>query len=538
VGRSLRLLLPSPRKLAWPIFSALRWWRSLDLRLVLQALPAFVCGSACLAIFILCFLTQPHEVEAVYLDHAKSALKTKSYADALVCYERLAALCADREDILYETAVAAEAAGNLERAAGLMARLAPLDRQGYGKAHAWQALRLLSPGQQTASAPQAAETHLLRALEAGVEDREEIHALLGELYLSKRQLDQAEQHLLRAARTKPQVRLRLAHLYAFKGNRDQARSEANMVVKHFGNWAKSDLFAHQARLQWAEAVTFLEDFPGAVAILQEGWTGTGAPVYQRALAQVHVVWFDYLGRTPRPEPGERLAILQQGLHWDAKNTALLDRLLEATKLRRRGGISAAAVAKLAMEASDPLAYGVWMTAPALVANAATFSATAAAEADGARAILRTLLAKGQALAQVHFALGVDAWERGSVAEARLHWERANEIAPDIPTIANNLAWLLYQTSPADLPRALQMMNLAIAKAPNETNFRDTRGHIYAKMGKWREALADLEAALARSSDPANLHRTLAEVYEHLDVPALAAEHRRLARERSRAGPAP
>jgi Flp pilus assembly protein TadD len=121
-----------------------------------------------------------------------------------------------------------------------------------------------------------------------------------------------------------------------------------------------------------------------------------------------------------------------------------------------------------------------------------------------------------------------------VSEARLHWERANQLAPDMPAIANNLAWLLSQSAPPDLPRALQLADMAVEKSPREMNFRDTRGHILMKLGRWKEALADLEAALPTTPNPAEMHLSLAEVYRHLDAPAMAAEHQRLAKEKAAA----
>jgi tetratricopeptide (TPR) repeat protein len=180
-------------------------------------------------------------------------------------------------------------------------------------------------------------------------------------------------------------------------------------------------------------------------------------------------------------------------------------------------------ASLVATAAPPAGSGAWAAVAARLAQRV-------ADADRARAVLRRLLAQGHAPAQTHFALGVDAWAQGRAAEARLHWERANEIAPGTPVIANNLAWLLFRSDPPDLPRALGLVNLAIEKAPQETNFRDTRGHILARMGKWREALADLEAALPNTANSTQMHRTLADVYDHLDAPAMAAEHRRLAAE--------
>ena len=110
----------------------------------------------------------------------------------------------------------------------------------------------------------------------------------------------------------------------------------------------------------------------------------------------------------------------------------------------------------------------------------------------------------------------------------MHLERADELAPQTPAIANNLAWVLASSEPADLPRALELSNLAIERAPRDLNFRDTRGRIYVKMGRLKEALNDLEAALTAAPDDAQLHRALAEVYGHLGLSDMAAEHKRLA----------
>jgi Tfp pilus assembly protein PilF len=50
------------------------------------------------------------------------------------------------------------------------------------------------------------------------------------------------------------------------------------------------------------------------------------------------------------------------------------------------------------------------------------------------------------------------------------------------------------------------------------------------MGRWKDALADLEAALPAKADNADLHSDLAETYTALDVPELAETHRRRAEE--------
>ena len=125
-------------------------------------------------------------------------------------------------------------------------------------------------------------------------------------------------------------------------------------------------------------------------------------------------------------------------------------------------------------------------------------------------------------------------QHGQIEQARVHWERAFELSPDMPVVANNLAWMIATAAEPDLPRALALANIAVERAPKELNFRHTRGNILFQMERYKEALGDLEAALPRYADNAELHMKLAITYEHLGVAAMAAEHRRQAK----AKPAP
>ena len=70
---------------------------------------------------------------------------------------------------------------------------------------------------------------------------------------------------------------------------------------------------------------------------------------------------------------------------------------------------------------------------------------------------------------------------------------------------------------------------AAAKAlPQHPEIRETRGIILARLGRWSEALVDLEIALAAFPDRAHIHDSLADAYEHLGDPDMAARHRELA----------
>jgi tetratricopeptide (TPR) repeat protein len=516
----LRLWRPVTSSIVFLFWVAVRWCAGLNLRLFLQGLPALVIGIPSATVLAIAAFTPAQDIERRYWDRAQAATKAKNHAEAMACYERLAYLQTDRPDVLYELALSAEAAEQPERCKALMHRVAPPERLGYPKGHLWQAIRIMSDGQQSRGMRQIAETHLLKALEGGVEDKEAAHGLLGELYFTRGHFELAEPHFVVAVKTKPHFRLRLAQTYAALGNKDRARAEAKLAVNQYSTVAKADLFAHLARVKWAESVVFLEDFPQAVAILEEGLTGTGEHLYRRSLAWVYSNWFEHLGRQGNATIGQRLALLEIGLRHDPKNLVLLNHLSAVTSMRHDFRASPALTAST---------WGLAATSPPL-GPLGLWNAAAQADADTARAALNRMLAQSPGSAQIHFALGIDAWERGKVKEASFHWERANDLSPDTPGIANNLAWLYLQTSSRDLPKALELINRAIDKAPRETAFRDTRGHILLKMNRYKEALPDLEAALPSSPNRAGLHLTLADVYTRLELPTMAEENRRLAEE--------
>jgi tetratricopeptide (TPR) repeat protein len=475
------------------------WWRGRSLRLLLAGLPALLAGAGAAVLTGLSLLTPAGELEARYLEAGKSALKRQDYAAALTCYDRLAPRGGDRPEALYGLALTAEALGQPGRAAALMADLAPADQTGYGPAHVWQARHLLQTPGDAAETLAAAKNHLQLALKCDLEDRDAAHGLLGELCLAEFQLDrtktplldEAETHLTRAARTRPQLRMRLAQLYTFRGQKERAVSEATQAANYFRSRI-SDSADHFARVHLADALAFLEKFPEAVSTLEEGWNATHEPVYRTALARVYTVWSDVLlAQDAKANVGKRLELMQRGLDCDPANQGLLNRLL------------------VAIQTNGP-------------------------DAEDARKALQNMAATGQApaMAMAHFALGLDAWQHGRAPEAQVHWERAFDLTPQVPAIANNLAWLLAEAKPPDLPRALELANRALERAPNNPGFRDTRGRILARLGRWKEALPDLEAAVAAApADPA-LHGVLADVYRHLGVAGMAEEHERLAQTKS------
>jgi tetratricopeptide (TPR) repeat protein len=478
------------------LWQRVRWWRrGRDWRTFLLGAPALAVAAGVAVLAGVCLNSSTRELHARYLAEGKAAFQAKDYPRALTCYERVAP-ATDDPAVLYRLALTAEAAGDPGRAAMLMRQLAPDDRKGYPPAHYWRARRILAAAPTSPRAIAAAEVHLVRALDGELDDREAVHGLLGTIYLNSGRLEDAEFHLGKAAAGKPIFRLPLARVFALRGNPTRARQEAELAARFYHDRAKADPADVTARLAWADAVTFLEDFPAAVGILEEGLAATNAPIYRLALAKVYVAWYDARKKQPGVLVGELIGLLDKGLTHDPANTDLLNRMLDQLRFGGPG-------------------------------------------ADQTRKTLHEILARGgTAVGPIHFALAVDARLRGDADAERLHLEQAFRLDPKTGLVANNLAWVLSQPPNPDLPRALTLVNIALEREPNNPAFLDTRGRIYLAMGRWQDALTDLEVVLAKAPDTPGLHAALAEVYEKLGQPALAAEHRALAAEPPRKPAAP
>ncbi|MDY3552164.1 hypothetical protein R5W24_001244 [Gemmata sp. JC717] len=474
---------------AWD--SVRRWWLGRDWRAFRPAAPAAIVALGILFVVVVCATQSPRELEARYLAQGKAALQAKDYPRALTCFERVSPTAND-PDAHYRLALAAAATGDYGRASALIHGLAPDGRPGYAPAHYWRARQLLASSpepnlEKMSPALRArAESHLVRALDGDLgADRPAALGLMGQLHLVAGRLEAAEQCLVSATSATPMSRLYLAQLYLKKTPPDlvRARKEADLAVGYFRDRTKDDLNNYPARLSWAAATAFLEDFSSAVAILEEGLSATGAPIFRAAIAKTYVGWYDVRKKQNAPA-NELIALLAKGIGHEPGSRELLDRILYHLQV---GG----------------------------------------ADADQARGALRDLLASGtQALAHVHFALAVDARMRNDHAAEKMHLELALAADPQAAVVANNLACALMEPPHSDLPRALATVNVALGREPGNPVFLDTRGRIYLGLKRWQDAITDLDAVLTRAPGTEGIHAALASAYDGLGQTDLAEKYRR------------
>ena len=116
--------------------------------------------------------------------------------------------------------------------------------------------------------------------------------------------------------------------------------------------------------------------------------------------------------------------------------------------------------------------------------------------------------------------------KGDMEQYQINLMKSFERDPQFTIAANNLAWLLaHDQEVLDLEKANLLASELVQKFPENPRFRDTFGTILMKQGKFEEALSQLEPILNRVPDKGAVHLKLAEIYEHLQKPALAKIHR-------------
>ena len=69
-----------------------------------------------------------------------------------------------------------------------------------------------------------------------------------------------------------------------------------------------------------------------------------------------------------------------------------------------------------------------------------------------------------------------------------------------------------------------MINDVLERQPESHAFRETRGQLLTRLGRFEEALSDLEYALAKYPNEQLLHASLAQCYQELGQASLGERH--------------
>ncbi len=385
---------------------------------------------------------------------------------AKLCFQRLALADADQPAHRFNLALAEAQLGNRMRAWTLMKSLAEDTQDAFAPACHWLARQRLRAGYLSTEELQDVAETLLKIQSPSPET----NSLLGQVYLAQGRLDEAETCLKQVA-AYPEPLLILARVHALQGKNAEARLESGKAFRFFEERATVEPANVPYRVHWAEAAALLDQFKRAVEILEEGWRTARAPAYRLMLAQTYVQWSASSKLQPPALLGARLVLLQRAVLYDHGNTEALRRMLALT------------------HADGPAISQAWDD-------------------------LQRQLASDPAPAGIHLVLGLLSQARSRPLEAHQHLVAAVRGDARFAPVLNNLAWLELQSDSHTLSRGMQLIDAVLVHDAKNPHYRDTRGHLLYKLGRWSEARSDLETAAAVLPRDAARQRALAEALRH------------------------
>ena len=287
----------------------------------------------------------------------------------------------------------------------------------------------------------------------------------------------------------PNLRLWLAQLYRQTGDSALATGEAEKTLQYFRGLIKAKPKEHANYIQMAQTYEFLGDWDRAIETLDRA--NETHPHSQLAAGSIkfRLARFDNLYKDKEDRP-KQLKLVDSVLKLAPDNPQAVRRL-------------------------GALVHG---------------SSSEDEISQQARKRLIDQVSVGKNQFQIYSMLGTIADEKENFEDARYYLNRAAELQPNDPVVCNNLAHVLANgdnVEDADLNRALELANRALKTMPGHPEVLETRGEIYVKLKRFRDAQADLEACLGKSGDVRDVHRYLASAFAGLNQPELAARHKEL-----------
>ena len=473
---------------ALPALPGRRWLRRFqdwsahrDYRLLLFAAPTLLAILVWIGLLNRVLVWKPAWISRRYEPLYQRALAERDFEKAKLGLERILQETPDAPpEVVFNFARCLKELGQGEEAAALISDLAPLTGRGFIPAHLVMVQSLLLAGSQDPSALPTAEKHLKRVLELEP-DRTDLWIKAGQICVTLQKWEPAKKYFLNAVAVSPEVTLQLANIARIRGQTEEQRTWAERADRYFETRNLIESKNPAVSLGLAQAKLMLGQFTNSLVILDMGIREFGTAPFRELASQVLAEW-EFMVSTQSPSDlSTRLSLVQRGLEYWPFNPELLRRLI-------------------------------------------AFSRIEGPQAETARAKLRGILAQGSTVPTLHLLLGIDAWQHNQTAEAREHFDAAFKLAPQAPTMVNNMALVLALGDKPEPERALTMINGVLDHSPNNPVFRDTRGQILAKLGKWREALTDLEFSLPSNKESIRTHQALESAYQGLGMSQMAKEH--------------
>ena len=468
------------------LFFCRMWLTSRRFSRLFLALPAIV-----LALAFTWALISSHirNRDPELLDHyrslAKQAVGAGDVKAARLLFRRAQQLAPEDQHISMDLAVSLFHLGEQAEAYQLLSSIAPAQKSGHLPAHRF--LLENPPDLSPVQKDRFRVIHLSHLVRNRAETRQERIQLL-QILAQYRKHDEAEK-LIRAALDRyPEDLLFLAQLKAREGNQPKARLEAEQACNALSAIVAKEPRNADRRVQLAQGLVFLARFADAICIVSEG-IATQTDDSARSTTDS----------------------IEDGLKSVGQNEEGPDRKLALA-------LSNTYVAWMTTLPSDEQAMQLRCLTKMLDLNSPGSSATElpAFSSDQMQAALlapETSWIRSAMVGNARAALG-------QLSDAENAYRLALQSAPDDPTLANNLAWVLLTQSQLNrtdsnpearqqyLTEALRWSEQAVSAMPEIVSFLETRGQIQAALGNHALAFSDLTDCIHRGKDGPEIQRTL------------------------------
>jgi Tfp pilus assembly protein PilF len=283
----------------------------------------------------------------------------------------------------------------------------------------------------------------------------------------------------------PGVGAALARTYQEEGDARKAMAVLEDMWKE--NRGRPD-----AGLPLAEAYRDAGDVQGAIALLQEMKGLTSG----RDLAAVNLALADTLDLEGRTDEGVQLA--RSTAEAFPEEGRAVPALVQILARRQRWDEVYAELAKWQKEHPADTASLLAAAQLLLAAGGGTGDATDQAAAT-ARKVLEELLVDPPADPAAKQSLAA-AYQAAALPDrAEKVYREVLQKQPDNAVVLNNLAWLLCMDK-SKYEEALALANRAVGRYPQFASAMDTRGVIYYRMGRLKEARKEFEACISLSPE--------------------------------------
>jgi tetratricopeptide (TPR) repeat protein len=492
------------------LLGAWGWARTRSWSHLFQALPAVAAAIGIAVIGGLWFKLSANDIKTEYKKESDEALAKRDWGRVILCQDRLVQLDSKEDKSIYSYAVALEQLGRPDRAMQKMKQIAPDNQHGYGEAHLWVAQRYaMSP--QSGHRQIAIEQCNLALEEAGELSQRGNYArhLLAGLYfrmgaeLEAKKPEEARVYFQKSADQYKTIvetwgHMHLSYAQVLKALKQKQLSdfEVKQAIEYFSARVKNNSQDADARLSWADALSFRGDYEQAIELLLAAPTKTISDTYKHALAQTFLGWHLATAKDEPNDIAKQVNLIGAGLRYEADNPFLLDRLL--SYLAREG------------KDFDLVSEQIFKF-----------------NAEGGTATTKFLMA-------------MVAFRKNKFADAETYFDQALAREPEFPILCNNFAWMLAEKKYANekereegLDKALKLVNVALKRNPSEPSFRDTRGTVYMHQRKWKEAADELDFVNSQFPEfrgRKNRHMRLSVIYDKLGLTDLSKAHAKLALE--------